>query len=82
MRATIDKAGRLVIPVAIRERAGLTPGVELKISEDERGLRLERVTAGPPLVKVGKRLVASPTVPAASRPCIDIATLVEKERAR
>ena len=29
MRTTIDKAGRVVIPAALRERAGLTPGSEL-----------------------------------------------------
>ena len=65
MRTTIDKAGRIVIPAAIRERAGLVPGGELEITEDELGLRLERVAAGPRLVRVGKRLVARPTASAA-----------------
>jgi AbrB family looped-hinge helix DNA binding protein len=32
MRTTIDKAGRVVVPAAIRERAGLTPGTELEIT--------------------------------------------------
>jgi AbrB family looped-hinge helix DNA binding protein len=82
MRTTIDKAGRLVIPAAIRERAGLTPGAELEVIEDELGIRLERVAPGPRLVKVGKRLVARPTVPAPHRPSIDIAAVVEDERNR
>jgi len=82
MRTTIDKAGRVVIPAAIRERAGLTPGAELEISEDELGVRLERVTAGPRLVRVGKRLVARPTVSATARPRIDVAALIEEERSR
>ena len=82
MRTTIDKAGRVVIPVAIRERAGLVPGAELEISEQDGALRLERVAAGPRLVKVGRRLVARPTAPAAERPSIDIATVVEEERNR
>ncbi|HUK35464.1 MAG TPA: AbrB/MazE/SpoVT family DNA-binding domain-containing protein [Vicinamibacterales bacterium] len=82
MRTTIDKAGRVVIPAAIRERAGLTPGAELEITEDELGVRLERVTAGPRLVKVGRRLVARPTVSATARPSIDVAALVEEERSR
>ena len=82
MRTTIDKAGRVVIPAAMRERAGLTPGSDLEITEDELGLRLTRTAAGPRLVKVGRRLVARPTVAAADRPAIDIATLIEEERNR
>ena len=82
MRTTIDKAGRVVIPAAIRERAGLTAGAELEITEDELGLRLERVAAGPRLVRVGKRLVARPTVSASERPRVDIAALIEEERSR
>jgi len=82
MKTTIDKAGRVVIPAAVRERAGLSPGAELEITEDELGIRIERVAAGPRLVKIGKRLVARPTAPAASRPSLDIAALIEEERNR
>ena len=82
MRTTIDKSGRLVIPAAIRERAGLVPGTELEISLDEWGVRLERVAEGPRLIKVGRRLVARPTVAADARPSIDVAALVEEERNR
>jgi AbrB family looped-hinge helix DNA binding protein len=82
MRTTIDKAGRVVIPAALRERAGLVPGAEVEITADETGLRLERVAPGPRLVKVGRRLVARPTAAAGSRPVVDIATLVEDERNR
>ena len=82
MRTTIDKAGRVVIPAAIRERAGLTPGTELEINVDELGVRLERVAAGPRLVKVGRRTVARPTVASDDRPAIDVAALIEEERNR
>jgi AbrB family looped-hinge helix DNA binding protein len=82
MRTTIDKAGRIVIPAALRERAGLAPGAELEITQDELGLRLERVSEGPRLVRVGKRLVARPTVSNNERPRIDVAALVEDERNR
>jgi len=82
MRTTIDKAGRVVIPAAIRERVGLLPGSELEVTEDDRGIRLERVAPGPRFVKIGKRTVARPTAPADTRPIIDIATLVEDERNR
>jgi AbrB family looped-hinge helix DNA binding protein len=82
MRTTIDKAGRVVIPAAIRERAGLTAGAELEIIEDDLGVRLERVAAGPRLVRVGRRLVARPTAAPESRPAVDVAALIEEERSR
>ena len=82
MRTTIDKAGRVVIPAAVRERAGLAPGTTLEVTVDELGIRLERVAAGPRLMKVGRRLVARPTVGADARPSLDIAALVEEERNR
>ena len=82
MRTTIDKAGRVVIPAAIRERAGLIAGSELEITEDDLGLRLERVSSGPRLVRVGKRLVARPTAASEGRPNIDVAALIEEERNR
>ena len=72
----------MVIPAAVRERAGFSPGTALEVTVDELGIRLERVAAGPRLVKVGRRLVARPTVAADVRPSIDVAALVEEERNR
>ena len=80
MRTSIDKAGRIVIPAAMRERAGFVPGAEVEVTLDESGIRLERVAPGPRLVKVGRRLVARPT--AVDRPRVDVAALVEEERNR
>lgn len=82
MRTTIDKAGRVVIPAAVRTRVGFEPGTTLEISADELGIRLERVAPGPRLVKVGRRLVARPTVGADARPSVDVAALIEEERNR
>lgn len=82
MRTTIDKAGRVVIPSSVRERAGLTAGTMLEITFDETGIRLVPVAPGPRLVKVGRRLVARPTVNSAARPALDVAALVEEERSR
>jgi AbrB family looped-hinge helix DNA binding protein len=79
---TIDKAGRVVIPASIRERAGFVAGAELEITLEDSGIRLQRVAPGPRLVKVGRRLVARPTVASEARPPIDIAALVEDERNR
>jgi AbrB family looped-hinge helix DNA binding protein len=82
MQSTIDKAGRVVIPAAIREKAGLTAGTLLEVTTDETGVRIERVAPGPKLVKIGKRLVARPTAPADARPVVDLAALIEDERNR
>jgi AbrB family looped-hinge helix DNA binding protein len=82
MKATIDKAGRVVIPAPLRERAGLAPGTEVEVTLDASGLRLERTAPPPRLVKVGSRLVARPTAPVQSRPTIDVAALIEEERNR
>ncbi|HET9369256.1 MAG TPA: AbrB/MazE/SpoVT family DNA-binding domain-containing protein [Vicinamibacterales bacterium] len=82
MRTTIDKAGRIVIPASIRERAGFTPGSELEIEVDELGVRIGRVAAPPRLMRAGKRLVARPTAPVDSRPTVDVAQLIEEERNR
>ena len=82
MKTSIDKAGRVVIPAAIRERAGLVAGAELDVTLEDAGIRLERVAPGPRLVKVGRRLVARPTVAAGERPVVDVAALIEEERNR
>jgi AbrB family looped-hinge helix DNA binding protein len=55
MRTTIDKAGRVVIPRALREQVGLAAG-EVEVSVDGAGVRIEPV-AGEGLVEVGGRLV-------------------------
>ena len=44
MRATIDKAGRLVIPKSLRDRLGLAPG-EVEVVADGAGLRVEPVAS-------------------------------------
>jgi AbrB family looped-hinge helix DNA binding protein len=82
MRTTIDKAGRLVIPASIRDRAGLTPGTTLEITVDEFGVRLEPVAPGPKVVRAGRRMVARPTGDVNIRPSLDISALVEDERNR
>ena len=82
MKTSIDRAGRVVIPAAIRERAGLVAGAEIDITVDETGVRLERVAPPPRLVKVGRRLVARAAGSGEGRPTVDVAALVEEERNR
>ena len=82
MKTTIDRAGRVVIPAPIRERAGFKPGTELEVVADDISVRLIRRVPSPKLVRVGKRLVARPSVPARKLPSVDLAALVTEERNR
>ena len=82
MKSTIDKAGRVVIPAALRARAGLRPGAELEVVFADGAIRILRRVAGPTLERRGKRLVAIPTVLPKDRSEVDLAHLVEEERNR
>lgn len=82
MQATIDKAGRVVIPVEVRKKLGLRAGTVLEVVVDELGVRLVRRVPGPELVRRGKRLVVEPTVPQDERPDVDVTALVNEERDR
>lgn len=82
MKTSIDKAGRVVIPASIRERAGLVAGAVIEVTLEDAGVRLQRVAAGPRLVKIGRRLVARPTAASEVRPTVDVARLIEEERNR
>lgn len=55
MRATIDKAGRLVIPKPLRDHLGLMPG-EVEVTADGAALRVEPI-AGESLAEQDGRLV-------------------------
>ena len=57
MRTTIDKAGRLVLPKATRDRLGLKAGDVLEIEPTGEGLHLKPVRESPRLVKEGNVLV-------------------------
>lgn len=82
MRTTIDKAGRVVIPVEIRRRTGLKPGTELEVTQEGFAIRLEPKVSGPKVVRRKGRLVVVPTVPEEEREPVDVASLVERERER
>ena len=45
MRATIDQAGRVVIPKQLRDELGFRPG-EVELTADGNVLRVEPVTGG------------------------------------
>ena len=59
VKASIDSAGRIVVPKALRDALGLTPGSELDISRYGAGLQLIPAGRTARLVDEGGRLVAT-----------------------
>ncbi len=82
MTTTIDKAGRVVIPAAVRERLGLLPGTQLTVTADDGAVTLSPAVPSPQLVRRHGRLVARPVCNRRSLPKIDVARLIEEERNR
>jgi AbrB family looped-hinge helix DNA binding protein len=58
MVATIDKAGRIVVPKRLREELGFKPGQKLELSAVDGRLEVEHPTTPMHLEKRGHRLVA------------------------
>lgn len=67
MRTTIDAAGRVVIPKALRERLGLLGGRAVDVREREGRLEIEPAPTPMKLVRRGRLRVA---VPARSLPAL------------
>ena len=60
MKSTIDSAGRLVLPKAVREAANLHGGTEVEIRVAGDHLEIEPVPAEVSLVQKGGFLIAVP----------------------
>lgn len=60
MKATIDAAGRIVVPKALRSALGLKPGQPLEIRAGEGRLEIEIAATPMRLRKRGKGVVAVP----------------------
>jgi AbrB family looped-hinge helix DNA binding protein len=60
MRATIDAAGRLVIPKEIRARAGLRPGMPVDVRWHDGRVEIEPAPAAVSFVRRGRFVVAAP----------------------
>jgi AbrB family looped-hinge helix DNA binding protein len=60
MKTTVDKAGRLVIPRALRDRIGLARGGEVDLVLDGAAIRIEPVS-GSELKEVGDLLIIPAT---------------------
>jgi AbrB family looped-hinge helix DNA binding protein len=60
MKATLDAAGRIVVPKALRQTLGLKPGQALDIRAGDGRLEIEIAPTPMQLKKRGKGVVAVP----------------------
>ncbi|MGH3665845.1 MAG: AbrB/MazE/SpoVT family DNA-binding domain-containing protein [Egibacteraceae bacterium] len=63
MKTTIDSAGRVVIPKAMRQRLGLSGRGEIEIVERQDGLELRAATAAVWLIEDDQGVRAEPEQP-------------------
>lgn len=84
MKSTIDRAGRVVVPKAIREQAGLRPGVKLEIEYRNGRVELEPVQAQAKLARKGSFWVldAPGLPPLKQRQVREVIQQVRKDRTR
>lgn len=59
--ATIDNAGRIVVPVSVRRRLNLTPGSRLRLDVVAERIELTPESTPEPLARKGARLVLKPS---------------------
>lgn len=62
MKSTIDAAGRIIVPKAMRDALGLTPGQILEIRAGDGRLEIEVASTSMQLKKRGKGAVAVPAM--------------------
>jgi AbrB family looped-hinge helix DNA binding protein len=58
MHTTIDKAGRVIIPAALRARLGLVPG-PVEIAIDGAGVRIEPIAPNNLALRDGRMVIAA-----------------------
>ena len=60
IKTTIDSAGRLVLPKAVRDEAGILPGMTLQVTIQEGKIEIEPVAREVRVVRRGPLLIAVP----------------------
>ncbi len=83
IETTIDASGRLVLPKAVREAAGLEPGMRLAITVSDGRVAIEPAPRAVRTVRRGRLTVAVPVAagsPLSSRTVRTTQSLVRRER--
>jgi len=63
MKTAMDAAGRIIVPKALRDELGLTPGLELAMEARDGLLVIEPLPTSVSLSRRGGVLVAKPSKP-------------------
>jgi AbrB family looped-hinge helix DNA binding protein len=80
MKATIDAAGRIVVPKALRQALGLKPGQPLEIRAGDGRLEIEIAATPMRLQKRGKGMVAVPDAEIATLTAEQVRDTLERVR--
>ena len=80
MRSTIDKAGRVIVPKAMRDELGLTGGTEVEIGLVDGKVEIAPVASHIRLERKRGRLVAASNREMTALTADDVRALLEKLR--
>ncbi|MCY7303439.1 MAG: AbrB/MazE/SpoVT family DNA-binding domain-containing protein [Thermoleophilia bacterium] len=80
MRTTIDKAGRVIVPKAMRDELGLTGGTEVEIGLVDGRVEIAPVASHIRLARKRGRLVAASDREMPALTADDVRALLEKLR--
>lgn len=80
MRTTIDAAGRIVVPKAIREALDLKPGQALEIRAGDGRLEIEAAATPMSLRRRGKGVVAVPDTKLPKLTSVEVRDTLERTR--
>ena len=80
MRTTIDSAGRIVIPKALREQAGLRAGAEVEVELRDGRLEIEPAAVTMRVVEKGRRTVIEADAEMPTMTSEDVRAVLENVR--
>jgi AbrB family looped-hinge helix DNA binding protein len=80
MKTTIDRAGRLVVPKAVRDACGLRPGSEVEVRAVEGRVEIEPSPLVVTLQRRGWLVVAIPRTPVRKLAQVEVNATLEKAR--